>query len=95
MAQKLIQRDLGAFLMPKCSNSWYGGVTYLPYSSISTAPILMYIDAIDLHFHTLLDGAMLGLIDGLMGQLCPEYSGSPLARGISCSALGYPGQICL
>ena len=72
-----------------------GGVTDLPYSSLNTAPIPMGVDAIDSHFYTLLDGAMLGMIDGLMGQLCPEYSSSPLARGISCSALGYPGQICL
>ena len=71
-----------------------GGVTDLPYSSLNTAPIPMGVDAIDLHFYTLLDGAMLGMIDGLMGQLCPEYSSSPLARGISCCALGYPGHLC-
>ena len=65
-----------------------GGVTGLIYSSISIAPIPMYVDAIDVQFYTLLDGAMLQIIDHLMEQLCLQYSSSPLARDISCSALG-------
>ena len=44
-----------------------GGVTDLPHSSLNTAPIPMGVGAIDSHFYTLLDGAMLGMIDGLMG----------------------------
>ena len=90
-----LSNDLGAFLTPKCGNGWYGGVTDLPHSSLNTAPIPMDVGAIDSHFYTLSYGAMVGMIDGLMGQLCSEYSSRPLARGTSCSALGYPGNLCL